>query len=254
MTAHTAVATANVLSRLHDAEARIALLGVLECRPDLIGLQEWGLSRLRLLRETGGVRILPRLTGRPIRLHGPSEYLWLVPPLGGCVVGVRQERFELLDARLRILSPPARAEKIDRLLSLRPPRIAVVGAFRDKESERVVSLISFHLTAGVQLGGLYREDRPMLVARHRLEVRNLNRLVHEELELGRVVQAAGDSNFDGLRIDGLTSAWEGRSNQPGTLGPHRQVDDVHGPGPANDVMLLANASDHKAVIVRRVDG
>lgn len=250
MTTHTDVATANVLDRLGNSDARTALRGIVDRRPDLIGLQEWGMSRYRLLREFGAVRVLP---GRPRRLARRADYLWVAPLQGGCVIGVRQARFELITAGLRILSPPARAEKIDRPLALRPPRVATVAVLRDLEHERTVSLIDFHLTAGVQLDGLYREDRPMLRARHRLEVRNLTRLVDEHLSFGHVVFAVGDSNFDGLRIDGLTSAWENRETGPGTYGLHRKLDDVHGPGPAESVTLLDNASDHKAVIVRRRD-
>jgi len=76
--------------------------------------------------------------------------------------------------------------------------------------------------------------------------------VSEQLALGHVVLAVGDSNFDGARLAGLTSAWEGREGEPGTLGPRRKVDDVHGPGPASSVTLLATGSDHKAVLVRRI--
>jgi hypothetical protein len=66
-----------------------------------------------------------------------------------------------------------------------------------------------------------------------------------------VVHAVGDSNFDGLRLPGLTSAWEGREGDPGTLGPVRHVDDVHGPGPAQQVTSVRTASDHRALVVRR---
>jgi len=67
------------------------------------------------------------------------------------------------------------------------------------------------------------------------------------------VYAVGDANFDGLRLNGLTSAWEGRESDPGTLGPRRKIDDVHGPGPAASVTVLTSRSDHKAVIVGRED-
>lgn len=255
MSTHTDVVTANILDRLGHDEARSALRTVLDCHPDLVGLQEWGMSRRRLLSKMGGVGILawPRMRLNRFRAAGAAGYMWVAPLLGGCAIGLRVDRFEVLGARLRVLSPPARAEKVDRLLALRPPRIAVVGVARDKELGRTVSLINFHLTAGVQSAGNYREDRPMLVARHRLEVRNLDRLIAEQLALGHVVHAIGDSNFDGLSLGGLTSAWQGRGDLPGTLGPHRKVDDVHGPGPATDVTLVETPSDHKAVLVRRLD-
>ncbi|MGI8521918.1 MAG: hypothetical protein ACR2K3_01200 [Nocardioides sp.] len=93
----------------------------------------------------------------------------------------------------------------------------------------------------------------MLSARHRQEARILSRLVREQLSLGLVVYATGDSNFDGLRIEGLTSAWEGRADDPGTLGLRRKVDDVHGPGPAEAVTLVSTASDHRAIVVQRAN-
>jgi hypothetical protein len=102
----------------------------------------------------------------------------------------------------------------------------------------------------VQALGEYREDRPLLVARHRREVRRLQGLVESLLARGHAVHALGDSNFDGLRLAGLTSAWEGRGDEPGTLGPRRQVDDVlSAPGRAVSVTRRSSDSDHQAVIV-----
>ncbi|MEP6816177.1 MAG: hypothetical protein ABI873_11560 [Marmoricola sp.] len=122
------------------------------------------------------------------------------------------------------------------------------GTYRDTRSDRTVSLLNYHLVPGVQAGVRYRDDRPVLVSRHRGEVRNLQRLVDDELALGRLVYALGDSNFDGLRIAGLTSAWRGREQAPGTLGPRRKVDDVHGPSRPEALTTLGNASDHRAVV------
>lgn len=255
MTGHTDVATANVLCTLRHDEAREALRGVLDGEPDLVGLQEWGMSRHRLLRETGSLQVVP-LRGVRFRsgaAAGTHDYGWTSPLLGGCPVGARVDRFELLECHARILGWVGRSDRGARPLSVMPPRAATVAVFRDKQHGRDVSLLNFHLTPGVQAEGRYREDRPLLVARHRAEVRNLDRLVGEQLTLGHTVYAVGDSNFDGLRLDGLTSAWEGREREPGTLGPRRKIDDVHGPGPSASVTLLTNASDHKAVVVSRPD-
>jgi hypothetical protein len=125
---------------------------------------------------------------------------------------------------------------------------------RDRLTGRTVSVVNYHLVPGVQARGEYRVDRPRLVARHRTEVRRLTRLVAEQLALGDVVHALGDSNFDGLRLSGLTSAWSGREHEPvGTLGPHRKIDDVFGPGRALSVVLVTTPSDHLGVVVRRRD-
>jgi endonuclease/exonuclease/phosphatase family metal-dependent hydrolase len=244
--APTTVATANVLYTLGTDDARTALRQVLALEPDLVGLQEWLPTRLGLLRETGRVGAVP---GRRVRRQ--DGYLWNLPVVGGCAVGARADRFELLGCRARLLSPPGRADHEDRFLGLEPPRVATVAVYADRRLDRTVALVDYHLAPGVQRRGSYRADRPRLVARHRREVRRLEEIVAELLALGHVVHAVGDSNFDGLRLAGLTSAWEGHEDAPGTLGPVRRVDDVHGPGLAESVRLLETPSDHRAVVARR---
>jgi hypothetical protein len=251
VTSHTVVASANVLCTLSQDEARQALKGVLALSPDLVGLQEWSLARVRLLRESGSIGLVPQLGPR---LGGGGGYLWSSPLVGGCAVGARADRFELVRCRAEVLSRAGRAERPERRLGIEPPRIATVATYRDRLHSRTVSLLNYHLAPGVQGGGRYREDRPLLSARHQGEVRRVQALVDELLSLGHDVYAVGDSNFDGLRLSGLTSAWEGRDAEPGTLGPRRKIDDVHGPGRAESVILLTSASDHKAVVVDRVDG
>jgi len=249
MISETVVATANVRRDLGSGPARAALRDVLAEEPDLVGLQEWGLRRAGLLRETGSVGLVPRLPGRV----GAGDYAWSTPVLGGCAVGARAGRYDVLGVRSVVLSWPGRADKPDRPFGLEPPRVATLARHRDRVTGRIVVLIDYHLVPGVQSGGGYRDDRPLLAARHRAEVRRLEALVAAEQARGHVVHAVGDANFDGLRLAGLSSAWEGRADALGTLGEHRKVDDVHGPGPASSVRVLVTASDHKAVVVRRTD-
>jgi hypothetical protein len=236
MTGHTVVASANVLCSLRQRDAGEALSAVLDARPDLVGLQEWDVRRRRLLKRIGS-----------------PGYVWVRPLVGECPVGARADRFELLGYHSRLLAwfgwsdPGARTQRVV------PPRLATVAHFLDRAGDRTVCVINFHLTPGVQAGGEYRSDRPRLVAHHRREVRNLDRVVGEQLALGYTVHAMGDSNFDGLQLPGLTSAWQGREGDPGTLGPRRKIDDVFGPGRADSVRLLTSASDHKAVVVVRPD-
>lgn len=251
VTSQTVVASANVLRSLGRGDARAALAGVLDEEPDLVGLQEWNLTRLPLLRGTGSVGVVP---GGRLRWGGHSSgYLWSAPLIGGCPVGARAGRFELVESRVRLLSRPGRADRPNRRWGLELPRLATVGVYRDLSAERTVCLVNYHLVPSVQARGSYQSDRPRLVGRHQGEVSGLQRIVDEQLGFGRVVYAVGDSNFDGLRLRGLTSAWEGREADPGTLGGRRKIDDVHGPGPATSVTLLTSASDHKAVIARRDD-
>jgi hypothetical protein len=237
------VATANVQRSLSGGDARESLTAALAHEPDLVGLQEWGIARWALLRETGAVRTVPsRRVDVPRR-----NYLWCVPVYGGCPVGVRAERFELLETRLSVLSRPGMADSPHRPLGLEPPRVATVVRVADRVSGNKVSVVCFHLVPGVQRDGRYRSDRPRLAARHRHEVSRLQRTVDDEHERSDVVYAVGDSNFDGLRLRGLTSAWEGRDS-PGTLG-RRSIDDVFGPGPAATVTLVDTASDHRVLVV-----
>ena len=250
MAARTVVATANVRGSLPRDPARRALDLVLDRAPDLVGLQEWSVARLPVLRESGSAGLVPHLGVRLPRSGGARtvEYVWSSPVVGGCAIGARADRFELTGARLAVLSGPGRAGKGDRSLVLR--RVAAIATYRDRQGDRPVTVVNFHLSSGVQALGRYREDRPVVVARHRAEVRRLQALVADRLARGHQVYALGDSNFDGFRLPGLTSAWEGREGEPGTLGPRRKVDDVHvHDGHASSVTLLSSDSDHKAVIV-----
>lgn len=250
----TVVATANVRCTLAADDARLALREVLASAPDLVGLQEWSPRRWPLLRETGRVAVVPHVGATLGPRRGQDRgYLWNAPLLGGCAVGARADRYEPLRCRARLLSRPGRADRDGQVLALEPGRLATAAVYRDRHSGRTVALVSYHLVSGVQVAGVYRADRPALVDRHRREVDRLQQLVGELLAEGHVVHAVGDSNFDGLRLPGLTSAWETRADAPGTLGPRRHVDDVHGPGPAVAVLPVHTPSDHVALLVRRPD-
>ena len=233
MSSHTLVATANVLDALGRADARAAVETVLREEPHLVGLQEWGWSRRALLPRT--------------------DYDWFTPVYGGNAVGARRDRYELLSARVHTLAGIGRSDRGARPLPVLAPRVATVAMLRDQLLDRTVSIIDYHLVPGVQARDGYRADRPLLAARHAREVRRLRGLVGAQLAAGHVTFAVGDSNFHGLRLPGLSSAWEGRPEGPGTLGSSRRIDDVFGPGPAAAVTLLATASDHMAVLASRPD-
>ncbi|MGY2875720.1 hypothetical protein ACVW00_002910 [Marmoricola sp. URHA0025 HA25] len=250
----TVVASANILYKLPEREARTALTQVLAHEPDLVGLQEWYVSRLRLLRQFGDVRVIPALgTGLLGRPHNPA-YHWVSAVAGGNVVGARADRFEPVSSRVVFVSGFGRSDRPDRALGLEPPRVVTVGVFRDRQVDRTVAMLSYHLTPGVEVDAAYHPGRPRLQARHRSDVRRLEKLIAEHQQAGHVVYAVGDSNFDRLRLTGLTSAWDGREHRPGTIGTGtRKLDDVQGPGPASRVTLLTTPSDHKAVVAVRPD-
>lgn len=259
MTAQTVVASANILCTLPVSTAVEALGQVVAEGPDLVGLQEWYPRRFPALRGRGAVWLAPPLGLPSVRIpqsHAAGEptYHWVATLADGNIAGARADRFDLLEARAVLNVGPARCDRADQFLGIEPPRFIAVGVFRDRVVDRVVALLSYHLTSGVQVSGRYRSDRPLLTARHREEVRHLAELVAEHQRAGHVVYAVGDSNLEGLRLPGLTSAWDGREDEPGTLGEgRRKVDDVHGPGPASAVRRLITPSDHQAVLATRLD-
>jgi len=226
----TVVATANVLGSLSRRDARTAVALVLERRPDLVALQEWHPWRAGVLRRFG-------------------DYRWYEPFLGGCALGMRRDRFERLSRGTRVLSPPGRADRDGRPFGVEPARLASRAVHRDLETGATVALIGYHLVSQVQGSGRYREDdRPRLVARHRRETAALRRLVAQTVTSGHTTYAAGDSNFHDFVIPGLVSAWLGREDAGGTLGPSRRIDDIHAPAAPTDVVTVATPSDHLAVV------
>lgn len=250
----TSVVTANLLFKLSRAEAAQALDTVLAEEPDLIGLQEWYVSRTDLLRRTGDVLLAPSLGLLRIPAGRDHGYHWVATIGAGCAVGARADRFDLVEGRAVVLSGLGRAERTEYPLNAEPPRIAAVGIYRDRLVDRTVAIISYHFVAGAQTDGSYREDRPRLVARHRGEVRRVEELIAELQRAGHTVYAVGDANFHLLPLAGLTSTWEGREDEPGTIGEGlRKIDDVHGPGPATSVRLITTPSDHRAVLSVRPD-
>ncbi|MBO9519937.1 MAG: hypothetical protein J7518_00250 [Nocardioidaceae bacterium] len=251
----TTVASANILFKLGWRDARTALRQVLEQEPDLVALQEWYPSRLSVLRETGTVRTVPGLPLPPLLpRRRPPRFHWVASLACGNVVGARADRFDLLQARHVLLSGIGRSDRPDRFLSTEPPRLVTVGVYADRHADRTVAILGYHLSPGVEKAGAYIVSRPLLEARHREEVRRLEALVAELQRAGHVVYAAGDSNFDLQHLAGLTSAWAGREDGPGTIGSRiRKLDDVHGPGPASEVRLVHTPSDHRTVIAVRPD-
>ena len=131
--------------------------------------------------------------------------------------------------------------------------MVTIGVYRDRQVDRTVAMMSYHLAPA------WRSARPTTPNGRAsgpapLRVQRLEKLVAEHQQAGHVVYAVGDSNFDSLRLAGLTSAWEGREHRPGTIGTGaRKLDDVHGPGRATRVTLLTTPSDHKAVVAVRPD-
>src|SRR5689334_14531100 len=167
----TTVASANILYKLGNRDAVTALELVLAEEPDFVGLQEWYISRLPLLRQTGDVRTVPSLAG--LTVPGPKRYHWVSSVACGNVVGARADRFDLISSDAVLLSGIGRSDRPDRFLRTEPPRLVTVGLYADRQVQRTVAIMSYHLCPGVEHDGRYITDRPLLVARHRQELKRL---------------------------------------------------------------------------------
>jgi len=236
------VATANVQVRLPHAAALECLDPLLDAAVDLVLLQEWSPARALLLRGSGSVRLTPG----PIRLPGATMYSW-VQTIGDSTIGIRNERFAFEHARPLLLSGFTRGESPTRPLGIEPAQFGLVVRCRDRLSGTPVSVVGYHLVAGVEAGGQLRKDRPRLVARHRREVARVEAAIAAEQASGRTVYAGGDANVVGLSLRGLTSVWADQPPGEGTCG-NRRIDDIFAPTPAESVTLLDNPSDHRAVL------
>lgn len=242
------VASANILYKLPARDAGAALGLVLDEQPDLVGLQEWYVSRLGLLRRTGDVLLAPSAG----LLRVPSSvprYHWVATIGAGNVAGARADRYDLLEGRSVTLSSVGPSDRPERFLHTEPPRLAAVGIFADHHTGTTVALVSYHLVSGATYHDGYREDRPVLAERHRREIARLEELVAELEAAGHRVHTAGDGNIEGLQLAGLVSAWEGREDGPGTIGTGtRKIDHLHAAEPASNVRLLTTPSDHRALL------
>jgi hypothetical protein len=241
------VASCNVQETLSRSDAMRTLALVLGQSPNVVGLQEWSPRRWRLLCPSGSVRAAPGGLRVPGASPDGGEYAWCAGLVGGCVVGVRRDKFALQGCSVAVLSWPGPADRDEGRFGLEAPRVAVVIRCRDRADGRLLALVGYHLVHGVQRGAGYRDDRPRLVARHRHEVSRLTSLVADLQAEGRDVLALGDSNFHGFRLPQLTSAWSADRGDVGTLG-RRRVDDVHAPKAPVSVTSIGTPSDHRAVI------
>lgn len=224
------VGTANIRDTLPADKAERSLRKVLAAKPTMLTLPEWT-SRRRPILEA-------------IRREG--DYRWARPEGGGAPL-VYDARFTLRSARTVKISPLAFVGRLPGRKSTLPPSLASVYVLEDEDGDEY-ACIGFHFTAEVQKGKGYRRtlSHARRVARHKLERYRVGRIASRQRKKGRRPFPAGDTNFEGMEIDGLKSCWDGRRS-PGTLG-NRTVDVVYGDRRATDVDVIETDSDHDAVI------
>lgn len=205
---------------------------------DAIGLQEVGRRR-----------------GRRLLKHFRA-YSWHRPLLGGGPVGLHRQRYVEKRTRGVTLAMPGRVDRSPGRRRFLGRSVATLVIAVDLLTGEEVAFVDYHLTAEVEHDGRdrnrdgYRDDRPLRVKRHKREVRRLQRLIARQRAKGRVVYPMGDGNLDELELDGVVSAWAGRTPQ-GTKGGRRTIDDVHGPCEADRVVVVPTASDHHGVVTVR---
>jgi hypothetical protein len=260
------VLTQNVWVNAPLGVADAVLRRLLDQEPDIVALQEWPGGRNPLLEATGTFERVPtarRALRRRKRWEPGQGVVWSRPVLGPTgPIGLRADRYELLSCKAVTLTDSRRVRPTPRHpRATLPANRATVVLAHDHEHDEDVVVLGYHLWSGVQVGGHYSQrpgDR-VRVDGHRDQVAALGRLIREHLDRDRVVYALGDSNFHGLKLPGLVSAWDGRENQPrGThRGSRRKIDDVFGPGRAGQVELVDHPDrriDHQGVLaVRRRD-
>lgn len=264
------VITQNVWAHAPVDLARAVLRSLLDYDPDVVGLQEWPNGRNQVLKEVGAFRRWPtphrevqalvrRLTRAP--WQPGTGYVSVRPILGptGPMI-FRADRYEITRVYAHTLTGRYRVKPTKRHPKpWKPPNRVTVVETIDHATGRPTAFIDYHLNAGVQTGnGKYRKGKAdrARVRGHQAQVAALDKLTLDYKGRGFDVYDLGDSNFDGLRIAGVTSAWAGRPHdRRGTHGKgHRKIDDVHGPGPAVnvDVVRYPNPKiDHAAVVADR---
>lgn len=221
-------ATANIRVGMSHRAAQVGLERVLDHRPDIVALQEWPRSRNSILK-------------------GLKTYRWVRSPKGGGPV-LYGDRFGLLSARSRTLARRSFMGRLRGRKSSLPASIAGEFRFSDDADGCELVVVNFHLTAEVQYGGKYRTDRAHAarVRRHKREVRSLERIIARNRKAGRRIVLLGDTNYDGLRIKGVTSCWHGHHSS-GTLGG-RTVDHIYARPFSDRVTTIATGSDHRGVV------
>lgn len=225
----TRVGTINEKDTLPLSVARADLLGFIKAHdPDVIYLQEWPRSRDGILDDLPG-------------------YDWARPKQGGGPIAWKTERRRLKSCRAIRLSGP---EFVGHLIG-RKSRLGTSHATEvilEVVGSQDEAHLNYHFTANVQFGETYRKELKyrLRVRRHKREKRRVGRRARFNLSRTRRTRAGGDSNFAGMKLGGLHSAWEGRHG--GSL-KGRAVDDVFAETPARKVHTYKTRSDHLAVCV-----
>lgn len=206
--------------------------------PDFGVLNEWNRARDRATRAM--LASLGYGYGRPL--------------LGGGPVFWRRTTARKRSIRSKMIAKPGRVGKLPGRRSWLGPSWLTIGKFDllegGKPNGSTVVLDGFHMTAEVQMGDHYRTDpaHRLRVLRHKTERAMVEHVAgrQQDKDPNAEVLPAGDSNFDGMALDGFHNCWEGRHG--GDLGG-RAVTQCFASREARLVETFRTNSDHLAVVV-----
>lgn len=229
------VASINLVYTLSDEAFEAGLRKVLARRPDLVALQEAGRNRDRILERVS--KAMGYEWCRPVSPNGDPT----MPVMWRNCYRVRSCRPVRLARREFVGHLPGRKSRL-------PASWATEVILDELGTSRQTALINFHMTAEVQFGAGYRKDRGhrLRVNRHRRERWRLGRRARWNKRRGRRTFAAGDGNYDGIKLRGFVNCWMGRSG--GTL-DHRAVDVVFAATRGKHLSTIETPSDHDALVV-----
>lgn len=205
---------------------------ITECDPDFVVLNEW--SKVRDRATKAMAKKLGYGFKRPWRGGGPV--LW------------RLGAYKPLRIRSKMIARPQRVGRLPGRRSFLGASWLTIAVFTVIGTDKRIAVDGFHMTAEVQMGAHYRQDaaHAKRVARHKTERAGVERVGKRQLAANIEAYPAGDSNFDGMDLDGFVNCWD--DHPGGDLGG-RAVTQCFAEGRAKTVRTIKTHSDHFAVVV-----
>lgn len=219
--------THNVLVSLSDDDASSCVETMLKRRPFILGLQEVGRSRRKVLeRHARRVRFLVGRRRRA-RAHPREGYVYAYPPRGGQPLVVDAARGQLVKVRRVKLSRRRRGVRAT---------YGTAGWIR-RRGGRMVRVLNVHPVA--------HRDRPANAAAAAESKRRIEAWV---ASCEGDVYVMGDMNEKLMRLAGMPSCWVGDEDPPGTGPGGHTIDHVYGADEAEWAEVVHTKSDHNGVI------
>lgn len=221
------LATLNVLVKLTDALALIAVETVLEWQPHIVGLQEVGRSRRSALKRLGPVITFPNLR-RVLRRRPPMKGWVTVYPLGGQPIVYDAARLSLVSVRRIVLALGRNGVRAT---------YATECVFRDRVTGATVPVLNTHLVAHLHRDRNADANTAALIT------------INEWCKAwdGYPAYVLGDFNKRQVSIRGMVESRRGRRTDLPTF-KGRPIDKIFGRRRFVDARVVDTPSDHSALI------